>query len=98
MQGVTRQTDQTTSSDLELHSGLVIIFNARRRTVVTRTSTCRHILRGSRRDAHLVTRDEASLVSMGMGRNTGKVKMGRQPRSGDSSLAIGPFDPDWDRR
>src|ERR1700685_1807228 len=27
-----------------------------------------------------------------------KIKMGRQPRSGDSSLAIGPFDPDWDRR
>jgi hypothetical protein len=23
-----------------------------------------------------------------------KIKMGRQPRSGDSSLAIGPFDPD----
>ena len=27
-----------------------------------------------------------------------KYKMGRQPRSGDTSLAIGPFDPDWDRR
>jgi hypothetical protein len=27
-----------------------------------------------------------------------EIKMGRQPRSGDSSLAIGPFDPDWDRR
>jgi hypothetical protein len=27
-----------------------------------------------------------------------KLKMGRQPRSGDTSLAIGPFDPDWDRR
>jgi hypothetical protein len=23
-----------------------------------------------------------------------QIKMGRQPRSGDSSLAIGPFDPD----
>jgi len=27
-----------------------------------------------------------------------EIKMGRQPRSGDVSLAIGPFDPDWDRR
>jgi len=27
-----------------------------------------------------------------------KIKMGRQPRSGDDSLAIGPFDPERDRR
>jgi hypothetical protein len=26
------------------------------------------------------------------------IKMGRQPRSGDLSLAIGPFDPETDRR
>ena len=27
-----------------------------------------------------------------------KIKMGRQPRSGDFSLAIGPLDPETDRR
>jgi len=27
-----------------------------------------------------------------------KIKMGRQPRSGDVSLAIGPLDPEMDRR
>jgi hypothetical protein len=27
-----------------------------------------------------------------------EIKMGRQPRSGDFSLAIGPLDPEMDRR
>jgi hypothetical protein len=30
--------------------------------------------------------------------NPSKIKMGRQPRSGDFSLAIGPLDPEADRR
>lgn len=34
----------------------------------------------------------------GLGELRDKTKMGRQPRSGDFSLAIGPLDPEMDRR
>ncbi len=74
--------------------------------VVTSLSTCRHDL--CVQPARIAVarglpgvprrKNQVPSLSQRFCWETRKLKMGRQPRSGDTSLATGPFDPDWDRR
>jgi len=76
-----------------------MILTALSAAVVTPMSTCRHVLRRIVLRKIVETRLAATPLAQGKALAKAlKLKMGRQPRSGDSSLAIGPFDPDWDRR